>query len=150
MTVKWGSTICTVIKWGSTTCTAVYWGSTKVFPGYANSIVVTGYGSSTKFTITFNSGQTWAQRFPYANGTYNWKVSGSGASAVLYTVLVNTSMSSIRFNTYSGATSGTRVQYATTSTYGPNTTIPTSNFTTNGGSPGTSSYTSAPAYNTDP
>ena len=32
MTVKWGSTTCTVIKWGSTTCTAVYWGSTKVFP----------------------------------------------------------------------------------------------------------------------
>ena len=43
MTVKWGSTACTVIKWGGTNCTAVYWGSTKVFPDiYSFSVYFVG------------------------------------------------------------------------------------------------------------
>ena len=55
MTVKWGSTTCTVIKWGGTNCTAVYWGSTKVFPDTLTWYVYftdSWYGNSTCTFVT--------------------------------------------------------------------------------------------------
>ena len=150
MVLKWGGTIVTAVKWGSTNCTVVYWGSTKVFPGYANSIVVTGKGSSVKFTITFNSGQTWGQRFPAVGTTYMWKVSGSGASVVLYGITVsNPKSNTLRFHTFSGTNSGTEKQWSD-STYNKNSLIPISNFTTSGSSASMSYSGGIGSYNTDP
>ena len=89
MALKWGNTYVNAVKWGNTNCTAVYWGSTKVWPSvWVNTVVISQKSASNKFTLRFNSGMTFAQRYPEINGINKWKVDIT-AGQTSYTALIH-------------------------------------------------------------
>jgi hypothetical protein len=153
MALKWGNTYINAVKWGSTNITAVYWGSTKVWPSvWANTVVITQKGSSNKYTLRFNSGMTFAQRYPKINGIKNWKVDiTAGLTSYIAIIcpltITSTGKTIPRIYLYSGS-SQTAVPINTDANGNEliwTSVIPTTAYTS--GSTGSGSYSGYPEYN---